>query len=94
MPKLIWLPIGIFKKGQILKNEKKGQNFHKKLVKITRIKATISLNISSFAQIVPKQASTKYYFLQQPKNGQMAKWPNGQMAKSFHFWQTVSKKAK
>ena len=71
---------------------KKGQikaKFLQKFVKITRLKFRISSNIVSFAQIFPKQAlkCTIFFNIQKrPKNGQMAK--------PFYVWQTVSKKAK
>jgi len=76
------LAISSFKKGQILKNEKrpyKGQISLKKMVKITKLKFRIS-----------DLFKTKYTIFvniqKRPKKGQMAK--------SFYFWQTVSKKAK
>ena len=47
------------------------------------------MNIIDFAQIYPKQA------LKGTNISNIQKRPkNGQMAKSFYFWQTASKKAK
>jgi len=46
-------------KGQILKNEKK-PNFLQKFIEKTRFKVTMSLNISSFAQISLKNNKTRF----------------------------------
>jgi len=66
------LAISNFKKGQILKNEKrsnKGQNFFKYFFAITRFKVGIKKNIASFAQISPEQALKYTIFVNIPK------WP-------------------
>jgi len=60
-------------KGRILENEK-GQNFFKKLVKISRFKVRISLNIASFYHISPKETLKYTFFLN------IKKWPNGNHA--------------
>jgi len=71
-------------KGQILKNEKKAKqrpNFLQKFVNITKLEFRIS---EFFSQICKKQA-LKYTIFINIQKGQ-------KMAKTFYFWQTVSKK--
>jgi hypothetical protein len=65
---------------------KKVQISLKKFVKITKIKFHKMLAIRSD---LLKTCLKIYYFCQHSKKAK-----NGQMAKPFYFWQTVSKKAK
>ena len=83
-------------KGQ--KMARKGSNFLQNFFEIAKLKLKfiISLNILDFVQICPKRVSkcTIFFIFQKDffkiffKRSQK----NGQSAKPFYFWQTVSKR--
>ncbi len=66
------------------KKVKQRQNFQRKLAKVYQLNFEISYNVVCFAEVSANPFSVKFW--KRPKTGQMAK--------SFYFWQTVSKNAK